>query len=417
MQRRVTQPGRPLGAMVGIVALVAAAACGGDKSTGPDNTPATVVANGTVPASAVIASPVNPAPSVIVKNSSGAPMANVRVTFIVTAGGGQVSGPSQLTDAAGIATVDAWTLGTTPGPQTLTANAGGKTAVFSVNATNECNISGTLTAGGSVNGNLSTSPCAMGDGTAAQSWTFQQATGQSVVSFTMQSTGAPMFDPVLILHRNAFTRFDGLLGFNDDDPAGVTTDSRLDAILGPGTYVVSGVNLYAGETGPFTITAESWSGEFSDCGKVFITPGITTDQTMTASCYYIASGQNVDPIRMYLAQGEKVQIDMSSTAFDPALDFYSSGTAPVAQDDNGGGGTSARITYTAPASGIYLIVATAPTPAQVGAYTLTTTLLTPAPSGPAAVASSAASARATIRASKGPAGANGLAASLWRRAQ
>ena len=41
MQRRVTQAGRALGAMVGIVAIAAASACGSDKANGPDNTPAT----------------------------------------------------------------------------------------------------------------------------------------------------------------------------------------------------------------------------------------------------------------------------------------------------------------------------------------------------------------------------------------
>jgi hypothetical protein len=416
MQRRVRQAGRALGAMVGIVAIAAASACGSDKANGPDNTPATVSANSTVPTSAVIASPVNPPPSVIVKNSSGAPLPNVRVTFVVTAGNGTVLGASQLTDATGVATVGEWTLGDTPGAQTLTATAGGKTAVFSVTATNTCTISGTITAGGTVNGNLTTSPCAMGDGTAAQSWTFQQAAGQSTVSFAMHSTGAPMFDTVLLLHRNAFTRFDDLIGFNDDDQTGTSTDSRLNAILGPGTYVLSGLNYDAGVTGPFTISAESWNGEFANCADVFVTPGITTNQTLTSECKYTATLQYVDPVGIYLAQGEKVQIDMTSTAFDPQLDLYLSGASPVAQDDNGGGGTSARITYTAPTSGIYVLIAFSRVAAQGGPYTLTTTLLAPAPSGPAAVAASSTSSAKRLRLAKGSGGGFDRPASLWQRA-
>lgn len=411
MQRGVTQAGRALGAMLGIVAITAAAACGSDKPAGPDNTPATVTANGTFPTSAVIASPINPSPSVVVRNSSGTPLPNVRVTFTVTAGNGSVLGASQLTDASGIATVDGWTLGDTPGAQTLTATAGGKTAVFSVNATNTCTISGTITAGGTVSGNLSTSPCAMGDGTAAQSWTFQQASGQSAVSFVMH---APTFDSVLLLHRNAFTRFDKLLGFNDDDQSVITTDSRLNVIVGPGTYVVSGANYEPGATGPFTITAESWTGELSNCDDAFITHGVTTNQTLTTSCQYTATGQSVDPVLLYLQQGEQVQVDMTSSVFDPKLDMYFSGSSPVAQDDNGGGGTSARITYTAATSGIYFVIATSPTAGQGGAYTLTTTLLTPAPAGPVASAPLTSTARAEVLAPKGMRRTSG-GTSLWQR--
>lgn len=411
MQRGVTQAGRALGAMLGIVAITAAAACGSDKPAGPDNSPATVTANGTFPTSAVVASPINPPPSVVVRNSSGAPLPNVRVTFTVTAGNGSVLGASQLTDASGIATVDSWTLGDAPGAQTLTATAGGKTAVFSVNATNTCTISGTITAGGTVSGNLSTSPCAMGDGTAAQSWTFQQASGQSAVSFVMH---APTFDSVILLHRNAFTRFDKLLGFNDDDQSVITSDSRLNVIVGPGTYVVSGANYEPGATGPFTITAESWTGELSNCDDAFITTAVTTNQTLTTSCQYTATGQSVDPVLLYLQQGEQVQVDMISSAFDPKLDMYFSGASPVAQDDNGGGGTSARITYTAAASGIYFVIATSPTAGQGGAYTLSTTLLTPAPAGPFASAPLTPAGRAEVLAPKGMRRTSG-GASLWQR--
>ena len=414
MQRRVRQAGWALGAMIGIAF---ATACGGDKSTGPDNTPATIAANGTSPTSAVIASPVRPAPSVVVRNSSGAPLPNVRVTFSVSSGGGLVIGASQLTDAAGIATVGDWTLGGATGAQTLTATAGGKTLVFSVNATNSCTISGALAAGGTVSGNLSASPCAMGDGTAAQSWTFQQGAGQSTVSFAMHSTGSPSFNTVILLHRNTFTRFDGIIGFNDDDQPGLSTDSRLNAILGSGSYVLSGVNLDPGVTGPFSISAESWSGEFANCADVFVTTGITTNQTMTNSCSYTATGQYVDVAGIYLAQGEKVQIDMTSTAFDPQLDLYLSGSTPVARDDNGGGGTSARITYTAPTSGIYALLPVSHVAGQGGTYTLTTTLLAPAPSGPAAVSAGANADARGLRATTGAVWGFGRATSPWRRAR
>lgn len=413
MQQRLIGLAPHLRSAALLATLALAGACGSDNGTGTDNTPATVVSNSATPANAVIASPVNPAPSVLVKNASGAPLPNVRVTFVVTAGDGQIAGASQLTDPNGVATVGGWTLGTTVGPQTVTATAGGKSVAFTVNATNSCALSGALAAGGTVNGDLTASPCAMGDGTAAQSWTFTQSTGQSNVSFQMHPTGGPTFDTVLLLHRNTFSGFDNIVAFNDDDQTQTTgtTDSRLDMIMGPGSYVVSGVNYDPGITGQFTITASSWSGELSHCTDVFVTPGITTTQRMDSTCSYQNSNyQNADPVLVYMTQGQQVQFDMSSTAFDPALDLYGSGSGPAAQDNDGGGGTSARIVYTAPASGIYQLVTTSRALGQVGAYTLTVTSLS---GGVAAAAASAAASPSRGR-SAGVAPWNGKGASAPR---
>jgi Big-like domain-containing protein len=383
MKQRASKTGRTVRATAAMAALLVIGACGSDNGTGTDNTPASITANVTVPASAVIASPVNPAPSVIVKNASGNPLPNVRVTFTITSGGGAIEGPSQLTDASGVATVESWTLGDTPGVQTLSATAGGNTVTFTIQATNECNITGAIAAGQTVNGDLRTSTCPFGDGTAVQSWSFEQASGQSAVSFAMHATGAPTFNTFLVLHRTAFSGFDRALAVNDDD-AGSLTDSRMNVILGPGSYVVSANNFEPGVTGPFSLTAESWTGELQSCEDVYVTPGITSSQTMTSECGNQSTGQYADVVGLYLNQGEQVQIDMVSAAFDPQLELYAatSGTL-VLRDDNGGGGTSARITYTASSDDLYIIVLTSPNAGRTGAYTLSVAQLAAAPSGPA----------------------------------
>lgn len=385
-------------AMLAAFALVAA--CGSDSSTGVDNTPASVAANVTTPASAVIASPVNPPPSVVVKNAAGEPLPNVRVTFVITAGDGDIAGGSQLTDSDGVATVGGWTLGVTPGMQTLTATAGGQTVNFTINATNSCALTGALAAGATVSGDLTASPCAMGDGRAAQSWTFTQSGGQGAVSFEMHPTGARLFDTVLLLHQNTFSAFDRIVALNDDDttvPANTTTNSRMDVILAPGTYVVSGVNFDAGITGPFSVTANDWSGEFSGCSDVFVTPGITTTQRMDSSCHYEGTNsQNVDPVWIYASAGQRIQFDMSSAVFDPALDYNGLGSDATTIDDVDGT-TSARLVLTAPEAGLYPVIATSRTVGQVGAYTLTVTLPGSAPVGPAAAPSARAHAAPGFR--------------------
>ena len=63
------------------------------------------------------------APSVLVRDETGAPLANVQVRFTVTAGGGRVNAATALTNAAGIATSGEWVLGPVADFNTLVATA------------------------------------------------------------------------------------------------------------------------------------------------------------------------------------------------------------------------------------------------------------------------------------------------------
>ena len=76
--------------------------------------------------SALVNTAVGTPPSVLVRDGSGTPVAGVTVTFAVTGGGGTVL-PAMpvVTDASGIATVGSWTVGATPGANTLSATATG----------------------------------------------------------------------------------------------------------------------------------------------------------------------------------------------------------------------------------------------------------------------------------------------------
>jgi adhesin/invasin len=69
-------------------------------------------------------------PRVIARDAGGNPVAGVVVTFAVTGGGGTVVGGRQVTDAAGIAEVGGWFMGTSAGTNTLSASAPGLQSVF-----------------------------------------------------------------------------------------------------------------------------------------------------------------------------------------------------------------------------------------------------------------------------------------------
>lgn len=69
------------------------------------------------------------APSAVVRDAYNNAVSGAAVTFAVTAGGGSVTGEAPTTDASGVATVGAWTLGTAAGTNnnTLTATSPGLT--------------------------------------------------------------------------------------------------------------------------------------------------------------------------------------------------------------------------------------------------------------------------------------------------
>jgi hypothetical protein len=79
----------------------------------------------TAPAGTNVSDP----PSVIVRDISGVPVSGIVVTFVVTAGGGSVTGSPVTTNANGVATLTAWKLGVVIGLNTVTATAAGLPSV------------------------------------------------------------------------------------------------------------------------------------------------------------------------------------------------------------------------------------------------------------------------------------------------
>ena len=78
-------------------------------------------------------------PSVFVADAFGNPVADVAVTFAVGAGGGSITGASQVSGTDGSATVGSWKLGGTAGPYTLSAASlglDGSPVVFHATAEN-----------------------------------------------------------------------------------------------------------------------------------------------------------------------------------------------------------------------------------------------------------------------------------------
>jgi adhesin/invasin len=93
-------------------------------ATGTAGAASTMVGNGGQNQTAAAGTAVTTAPSVVVRDARGNPVAGVAVTFSVGSGGGTVVGGTATTNASGIATVTSWTLGGSVGTQTLIASSG-----------------------------------------------------------------------------------------------------------------------------------------------------------------------------------------------------------------------------------------------------------------------------------------------------
>ncbi len=96
-------------------------------------------------------------------------------------------------------------------------------------------------------------------------------------------------------------------------------------------------------------------------------------------------GVTVDAYAVRLNAEQEVQLDLSSDDFDPKLELLTPAGAKVAEDDDGGPGTSARIRYVVPRAGLYQVRVTAVGSGAVGTYTLTTGLRQELPPMPAPV--------------------------------
>jgi hypothetical protein len=73
-----------------------------------------------------------------VTDAFGNPVPHAAVTFTVTSGGGRLDAGTALTDGFGLASSGAWTLGSEPGAQEVTAQSGGAAVVFPAFACGAC---------------------------------------------------------------------------------------------------------------------------------------------------------------------------------------------------------------------------------------------------------------------------------------
>jgi hypothetical protein len=306
-------------------------------------------------------------PSVRVNDQAGQPMAGVRVTFAVTAGGGAVTGGVATTSTAGVATVGSWTLGPAAGQNTLTATVGSLGPV-TFNATgiagDPCATSVTYTPGSTVSGSLAATDCRLPSGEYIDFYDTRLATAQAL-TFTMSSTAV---DSWLEMYDAA----GNLVAFNDDASSG-TPNSALRVFAPAGGYFLAATSFAAGETGAYQLSSSGLSGN-NNCAMHWVVPDVSI-QGSVASTDCSSGGYYSDGYFVILRPGQTLTVRMESTAFDAFLGLYNLDGAQVKSDDDSGGGSTALLTYTYTGTTITAFYINAGTfgAGATGTYTLTVT--------------------------------------------
>lgn len=326
--------------------------CGGGGSDGPsstNNTPVSVSKAAGDGQSGVVGANLASPPIVKVLNFNGGGVSGVLVTF--TASGGDVLGTTSATTGAdGTASAGSWKLGTVAGTHTVTASASGVALPASFTATATADVAKTLaiTVGdaqiGTLGSNVAVPPSVKlsdihGNGVNASTITFAVLTGGGSVTGGTVATSA----------------------------GGIASVGswRLGPTPGPNTLRAS--STVAG-VAPVTFTATAQTDPCTTITPVAV--GATVTGTLNTTDCVFAAEYYADLYSFTSAAGALRQLDMSSTAFDPWIDMGSvtDTNAYYAGNDNGGGGTSARLRIlTSP--GDLLAIANSSAERQTGAYT------------------------------------------------
>lgn len=101
--------------------------------------------------------------------------------------------------------------------------------------------------------------------------------------------------------------------------------------------------------------------------------GATVNGQIAAGDLQTAAGDYLDAYWFAGAEGDRVQINMSSSGFDSFLILNRNKGTRLASDDDSGGGQDASINFRLPETGVYVIIATPFSPNKVGSYSLTLT--------------------------------------------
>ena len=158
---------------------------------------------------------------------------------------------------------------------------------------------------------------------------------------------------------------------SDDDGLAEGTDSRLNFTLpASGDYILRASPLSAEEKGLYALELIE-RGPEPKPGSILV--GATARGTLGVTDAMTDEGAYFDAYRFQAKKDEKLRITLVSNAFDAFIDLGEDGEDfdSLASDDDSLSDTHAKLDWTAPDDGWYVVRARAYGPNETGAYALT----------------------------------------------
>ena len=357
-------------------ALALGLACGDDEGNAPPVPTAINLTSGN--GQSALPGVTLPLPlTVTVLGAGGSPYPNVRVNWAVTTGSAALAAPADTTDANGVSTMTV-TVGTTPGNLVVSASVTGLAAVtFALTALNPCGISvpGVVTAvdtNGTRTGALTNFDCQLNGPFFTD---FYGVTVPAQMGLIINMTAG--FDTYVELYHSGGQ----FIAVNDDTDSSIT-NTRLQIIAAPATYIVGASSFAGNVTGAYTVSLQGRGQALTGCrGDSFltwITRGVAlADQIEATDCVAARTGGGrafTDRVLIAAGQARPLTVNMASAAFNPRLELYTeTTTGPVFAAAADGSGGSATLNFTPPASPpviVYRLDISSVDTAQTGAYTL-----------------------------------------------
>ncbi|HEX8392911.1 MAG TPA: DUF4344 domain-containing metallopeptidase [Longimicrobium sp.] len=240
-----------------------------------------------------------------------------------------------------------------------------------------------IRAGQTISGQLTSSDPKLGDDSFYDLYVYRGRPGERITITLMSSA----FDTYLGGGATQALALEG--GDTDDDGAGGTNSRLLATVGSSGTYVIRVNSLAANQTGAYTVSVQAGGAPPVVPGPVVATPvatgrgrtanggpiraGETVTGTLAASDNKLQDGSFFDLYTYRGTPGERITVTMESADFDA---YLSGGTirggsiTPEASDDDGGGGTNARMVAVVGSGGEFGIRANSVAAASTGGYTL-----------------------------------------------
>jgi hypothetical protein len=193
-------------------------------------------------------------------------------------------------------------------------------------------------------------------------------TGPQGLTLTMTSL---TFDTYLDLYQ----RPGGRVAFNDDIDT-TTNNSRLNAIVPAGNYLIAPSSFLPLQVGAYSLTAQTRPVALSGCTVVWTTRGIVIgDSVTTADCVDSTGGPHyADIVALYLEAGSVLKVLHQSAAFDAALFLENGAGVSVASNNDSANATTttnAYLVYPVVLTGPYLLFVATHAASATGPYTLT----------------------------------------------